>query len=93
MTNQANTNTNTNNTTNEEYVYNPVPPEFVSDQVCEISGRDMGYLIPWMRAQLTTQDRHDDNSDVCQALTSILLQAHRLYGTESGTRETCICRG
>ncbi|MFJ6014491.1 hypothetical protein [Streptomyces sp. NPDC092952] len=87
MTNQATT------PTTEDYVYNPVPPGFVSDQVCEISGRDMGYLIPWMRAQLTTQDRHDNNSDLCQALSSILRQANKIYGSEPEDRDTCICYG
>lgn len=78
---------------NNDYVYNPFPPEFVSDQPIEISGRDMGYLIPWMRAQLTTQGKHDDNSDLCQALTSIMRQANKVYGSEPGNGQTCICRG
>ncbi|GAA2948451.1 hypothetical protein ACFPN0_15110 [Kitasatospora cinereorecta] len=73
--------------------YTPYVPEFVSDEPMEISGRDMGYLIKWMRAQLTAQDRHDNNSDLCQALSSILRQANQVYGSEPGTRETCICYG
>ncbi|MFD5788608.1 hypothetical protein ACFWH1_18545 [Streptomyces sp. NPDC127037] len=73
--------------------YNPVLPEFVSDEPCEISGRDMGYLIKWMRSQLATQERHDNNSDVCQALFSIFRQANQVYGSEPATRETCICYG
>ncbi|MGA5497736.1 hypothetical protein ACPCSP_25570 [Streptomyces cinereoruber] len=80
-------------TTEEEYVYNPFPPAFISDEPMEISGRDMGYLIPWMQAQLKAQTRDHDNSDLCQALSSILRQANKVYGTESETRETCICYG
>ncbi|GGZ23491.1 hypothetical protein GCM10010387_15850 [Streptomyces inusitatus] len=80
-------------TPEDDYVYNPFPPEFVSDEPMEVSGRDMGYLIPWMRAQLTAQARHDDNSDLCQALTAILRQASQTYGTEPGNQETCVCRG
>ncbi|MBT2453277.1 MULTISPECIES: hypothetical protein [unclassified Streptomyces] len=80
-------------TPTNDHVYNPFPPEFVSDEPMEVSGRDMGYLIAWMRAQLTAQDRHDDNSDLCQALSSIMREASEVYGSEPGTRETCICHG
>ncbi|MEU6928978.1 hypothetical protein AB0A05_07420 [Streptomyces sp. NPDC046374] len=73
--------------------FTPIAPEFESDESMEISGRDMALLLPWMRAQLTAQARHDENSDLCQALSSIFHQASDLYGTEPGTRETCICYG
>ncbi|MFC7791375.1 hypothetical protein [Streptomyces cinereoruber] len=80
-------------TAEEEYVYTPYVPEFVSDEPMEISGQDMGYLIKWMRTQLTSQAREHDNSDLCQALSSIMRQANQVYGSEPGTRETCICYG
>ncbi|MFI0827253.1 hypothetical protein ACH4Q7_22670 [Streptomyces roseolus] len=90
MTNQDPT---TQTTTPEDEVYTPYVPAFVSDQPMEISGQDMGYLIAWMKTQLTAQEKHLNNSDLCQALSAILRQAHDLYGTEDGTRETCICYG
>jgi hypothetical protein len=79
--------------TSPDEVYTPFQPAFVSDTAIQISGNDMGYLVPWMRAQLATQPKHDNNSDLCQALSSILRQASKVYGSEPGDRETCICYG
>ncbi|WP_228994700.1 hypothetical protein [Streptomyces sp. DH8] len=68
-------------------------PAFQSDQPMEISGRDMGHLVAFLRTQLTTLPREDENSDLCQSLSSILRQASKVYGSEPGNRETCICYG
>lgn len=53
----------------------------------------MALLLPWMRAQLTAQARHDDNADLCQALSGIFRRASEVYGTEPFAREQCICHG
>ncbi|MFD9422260.1 MULTISPECIES: hypothetical protein [unclassified Streptomyces] len=68
-------------------------PAFQSDKPMEISGEDMGYLVAWMRAQLTNLPKEDENSHLCQSLTSILNQAFKTYGSAPMASPTCICRG
>ncbi|WP_199570557.1 hypothetical protein [Streptomyces murinus] len=82
-------------TTPDYLILNPTPitPEITSDQPFEISGQDMALLLPWMRATLATQDRYDDNSDLCQTLSSIFRKASEVYGTKPFTRDQCVCRG
>ncbi|PWI15997.1 hypothetical protein DI272_18875 [Streptomyces sp. Act143] len=50
-------------------------------------------LTPWLRDTLTAQDRADENSDLCQLLTSILRVSADTYGTPAPSRATCICHG
>ncbi|MFD4315022.1 hypothetical protein [Streptomyces sp. NPDC058548] len=73
--------------------FTPITPEFDADDVCEISGRDMALLLPWMRAQLTKQRKHEDNADLCEALTSVFRTASEVYGADPGNQDTCICYG
>ncbi|MER7477390.1 hypothetical protein ABTX60_07005 [Streptomyces sp. NPDC126510] len=58
-----------------------------------LTREDMALLLPWLRDTLTTQDRKDENSDLCQVMAKIMRTANQVYGTEPFNRETCICKG
>lgn len=58
-----------------------------------LTREDMALLLPWLRDTLTTQDRKDENSELCQVMAKIMRTANQVYGTEPFNRETCICKG
>lgn len=58
-----------------------------------LTGEEMRLLLPWLRETLTSQEKKDENSELCQLTSSILRLSSRLYGTRSESKETCICRG
>ncbi|MEU2264977.1 hypothetical protein ABZ568_00685 [Streptomyces olindensis] len=58
-----------------------------------LTREEMALLLPWLRNTLTTQERKDENADLCQLFSRIMRLSNRLYGTESFNRDTCICNG
>ncbi|MER6559744.1 hypothetical protein ABT300_18820 [Streptomyces sp. NPDC001027] len=50
-------------------------------------------FLPWLWETLTTQQREDDNSDLCQTFSRVLNTANQVYGTGPFNRATCICNG
>ncbi|PWI05487.1 hypothetical protein DIZ27_38815 [Streptomyces sp. NWU339] len=54
---------------------------------------EMATLLPWLRETLTSQERKDENSEICQVMARVMGTANQVYGTESFNRDTCICKG
>lgn len=50
-------------------------------------------FLPWLRETLTTQEREDDNADLCQTFSRVLGTGNQVYGTGPFNRATCICKG
>ncbi|MFF5668831.1 hypothetical protein ACFY8S_01625 [Streptomyces hygroscopicus] len=64
-----------------------------SGDVFLLTREEMDLFVPWLRNTLTTQERQDENADLCQLFARIMRISNRLYGTEPPSRETCICNG
>ncbi|MET8746858.1 hypothetical protein [Streptomyces sp. NPDC004728] len=58
-----------------------------------LTREEMNLLLPWLRNTLTTQEKQDENSDLCQLFSKVMRLSNRLYGTEPFNRNTCICNG
>ncbi|WP_434593314.1 hypothetical protein [Streptomyces sp. A5-4] len=58
-----------------------------------LTREEMRLLLPWIHTTLQGQPKEEHNSDLCQLFTRILRLSNRLYGTERGNKETCICYG
>ncbi|WP_019061725.1 hypothetical protein [Streptomyces prunicolor] len=58
-----------------------------------LTREEMALILPWLRNTLATQERQDENADLCQLFSKIMRLSNRLYGTEPFNRETCICNG
>ncbi len=80
MTNQA--------TTNQD-----LPTQAQSGDTLPFTKGEAELLIPWLHTTLQGQSKEDHNSDLCQVLGRLLRISNRLYGTQSETRDSCICYG
>lgn len=58
-----------------------------------LTREEMALVLPWLRDTLTSQERKEENADLCQLFSQVLRLSNRLYGTEPFNRETCICHG
>jgi hypothetical protein len=50
-------------------------------------------FLPWLRETLTTQEREDENADLCQVFSRVLGTGNQVYGAGAFNRATCICKG
>ncbi|MEH0579074.1 MULTISPECIES: hypothetical protein [Streptomyces] len=58
-----------------------------------LTREEMALILPWLRETLTTQERQEDNADLCQLFSKVMRLSNGLYGTEPFNRDTCICLG
>ncbi|KQW13542.1 hypothetical protein [Streptomyces sp. Root369] len=58
-----------------------------------ITADEVKALVPWLHQVLPGQPKEDENSDLCQLFSRLLIHSNRHFGTSRENRETCICRG
>lgn len=58
-----------------------------------LTREEMALVLPWLRHTLTSQERKDENADLCQLFAKVMRLSNRLYDAEPFNRETCICNG
>ncbi|MFI1703019.1 hypothetical protein [Streptomyces griseoruber] len=58
-----------------------------------LTREEMALILPWLRTTLTTQERKDENAELCQLFSKVMRLSNQRYGTKPFNRETCICRG
>ncbi|MFE6186472.1 hypothetical protein ACFQ6U_18815 [Streptomyces sp. NPDC056465] len=56
-----------------------------------LTGQEVNLLAPWMVSLLVSQEKEDENSDLCQ-VNDRIFRAHGAI-TDNDRRKSCICTG